>query len=195
MNLQRLSQRFSQVLGVVGTLWAAGASAQPVFNLPFSIVQGTSAIGLVPDLTLGTATSAGVGLRYTYGLTDILNAQVGIGTRSGEPGISVGVGASAELLTDDKGRPGLGVAAQMYNVSRGGEPTTDMMVIPYIHKRFERKGGMTDPFVAVPFWVNRVGFVLGSEFSISEHFRYSAELGMNLNNAATYFSAGLTYDP
>ena len=38
-------------------------------------------------------------------------------------------------------------------------------------------------------------FVIGSMFKNMEQFRYSLELGINMNNSETYISGGITYYP
>ena len=77
----------------------------------------------------------------------------------------------------------------------------EVTATPYIHKSFFSKGGEVEPFFAFPFgmafanstynWVSQA--VIGGIFKGGEHFRYTMELGINVNRAETYLAGGVTY--
>lgn len=174
-----------------------------VFNIPHFVAPGEFAVGLEPELTLSNGAGFATNLKYTQGITELMNGQFIIGTGGGPRQFRVGGNLAFDFFPDIEGQPGLGFATQaLYYRLKGNVGQLDVTAIPYIHKSFKTGSGMEfDPFFSVPFGLGLTDgryktistAVLGSSFKGSEHFRYSIELGVSINNAETYFSGGVTY--
>jgi hypothetical protein len=189
---------FAAVSLVAVFLRVADARASTtVFNLPYYVEPGHSAIGLEPELALTAGAAMGANLKYTYGLSNLLNLQAGIGYGDGERGFRWGGAAVLDIFPDIEKQPGIGLAGQIYTIqTRSSGAVMEAKIIPYIHKSFEIKGTVIDPFVAVPVGLNgSTQLSVGNQFKTSSRFRWQLEMGINISNAQTYFSGGLTYDP
>ena len=191
-----------------------------VFTVPHFVESGSFAIGLEPELTLTHGAGLGANLRYTHGITEFNNLSLFIGTGIGPRRFRLGLDFSFDIFPDVEGQPGIGIAPHLmyYRVKRtlavdgvekvdeGGK--FEAGLIPYIHKTFSPKKSEVEPFLAIPFGmtfekdlndtgslkaVTEAAVVVGSQFSSSEHFRYTIEIGVAIQNTESYVSGGFSF--
>ena len=192
-------------------LGLGGAARADVFNLPHFVTSGEFAIGLEPELTLSNGAGFGANLRYTQGLTDLFDVSGEIGTGGGPRQFRVGGDLDLDIFPDVTGQPGIGLAgrALYVRVPTPGSAvpgdvsgTVELTLIPYIHKAFTTADkGMIDPFFSFPIGMSFFNgqyqglatAVIGALIRGSDHFWYSTEFGIAVNNTNTYFAGGITY--
>lgn len=172
-----------------------------VFNLPHFVQPGSFAIGLEPELTLSNGAEIGINLKYTHGLTDLVNVQGVLGTGSGDQRFRAGGSLVFDFFPDIEGQPGIGIATEAlyYRVPNAG--LLQVRAIPYIHKTFVNQGNEIEPYFSIPFglafssgeYQAVSNIAIGSMFKNVEHLRYVLEVGVAINNAETYVSGGLVY--
>jgi hypothetical protein len=182
--------------------WATPAQAG-VFNIPHFVDPGNFAVGLEPEFTMSPSAGLGFNAKFTQGLNDLMNFQGIIGTGGGPRRFRIGGNITWDFVPDLEGQPGIGLSTQAiyYRVPDTGR--LEVTAIPYIHKNFpqgEVEG--IDPFFAFP-----IGFafmdgeyktistaVVGAIWKKTEHVSFTTELGVNVNNAATYLSGGIIFN-
>lgn len=174
-----------------------------VFNIPQFVEQSSWSVGLEPEATFSGGGSFSNTLKFTYGIADLSNLQIGLGTGTGTRGFRGGATYTFDFIPDLDGQIGAGVAFQMYHYKmQASVGETQMLLYPYLHNQFGNTGntGM-DPYVALPFGMAlRDGtyrtisqLVVGSYFQTSRNFGFNAELGINLKGTDTYLAGGITY--
>jgi len=174
-----------------------------IFNLTEFVDQGNWSLGLEPEVELtDTAGIAGM-VKYTYGLSELSDLQVGIGTGTGTDRFRVSSAFTFDIIPDMKNQVGFGIAVQgefLNNLNLGD--ALQLQGIPYVHKSFTIKGTSTaDPFIALPigmqFYDGQYSTIaslnVGSMFRPSENIAYTLELGFNLKGEETTISGGFTY--
>lgn len=186
-------------------LFVCAASAQAgIFNTPHFIEPGKMAIGVEPELTLSNGAGLAGNLKGSLGVTDFMDAAAIIGVGDGPLRFRLGGDLVFDFFPDVDKQPGIGLLTRViyYRFPVSGE--LRVFGAPYIHKAFllENKAEV-EPFVAIPAGVGFDNgtyhafsqFVVGSMYKNMEQFRYSLELGINMSNAETYISGGITYYP
>jgi hypothetical protein len=196
------------LLGFVlaSTLLVPGAARAGIFNIPHFIPQGTSSLGFEPELTLTQNAGLAANVKYTYGLTELNNVTVLLGTGGGLRRFRFGGNVTFDFFPDIQGQPGIGIAASAIYYRVGPTSTTSIglfetTAIPYIHKAMNSGDLEFEPFLAIPVGLGFTSgnvdgvtqIVVGSMFKGAEKLRYVAEMGINLINSTTYFSGGVIY--
>ncbi len=197
--LRRLLGGFALALSITPSAHAG------VLNLPNFVEVGAWGFAVEPQITL----TSGAGLsgtgKFTYGLNELSNLQLGVGTGSGPKQFHAGGALTFDFVPDVESQPGLGVALQAYYQKGALLNQVELTAIPYLHKEFDTGAGKVDPFLALP-----IGFgfevgqssnqytpislaSVGATFRSDEAFRYTIELGIAINNTDSYVSGGVTY--
>jgi hypothetical protein len=187
----------------LATTHSASAS---MFNLTQYIEPAKWSLGLEPEFQLSTQAGFGGTAKFTYGLNELSNAQIGIGSGSGSRQFRVGGSMTFDFIPDLESQPGMGIALNSYFVRSRltNSPIVnnlELSVAPYIHKSFENGASVIDPFIALPYGIalgdNKyrtiASLAVGSNFKASEHFVYTAEFNINLKDTDTAISGGFTY--
>ncbi|MBL7716475.1 MAG: hypothetical protein JNL01_13500 [Bdellovibrionales bacterium] len=171
-------------------------------------------IGLEPVITFNKGAGLSGNLRFNYGLSDLSNLNLLIGSGGGSKNFRFGGNLTFDFFPDIQGQPGIGMAVQGIYY-RTPAPTQadasatigllDLVGIPYIHKTFKMSGSdEIEPFFAVPLglqlsdgrYTGQGSLVFGTLFTNHPKFRYSMELGIGVSsNTQSYFSAALIYVP
>lgn len=185
-----------------------------VTNTVHYTAPGKTTLGLEPVITFNRGSGIAGNLRFNYGLSDLSNINLLVGSGGGSRNFRFGGNLTFDFFPDIQGQPGIGLAAQgiYYRV---GSPTVadssatlgllDLSLIPYIHKTIKMSGSdEIEPFFAVPFglqlsdgrYQGAGSLVFGTLFTNHPKFRYSMELGIGVSsNTQSYFSAALIYVP
>ena len=188
---------------ILGSILAASAQAG-VMNLPNFQEVGAWSIGVEPEITLTSGAGLAGTAKFTYGLNELSNLQVGVGHGSGPRQFRLGGALSFDFLPDMESQPGAGVAVSAYYFRTGSVGQIELNAIPYIHKQFDTGSGKVDPFLAIPVgfafkdnnrYVSISQAAVGASFHTSEQFRYTIELGLAINNTDSYISGGITFTP
>jgi hypothetical protein len=196
------------LLWVALPFFCAATARAGVFNTVHFVEPGKMAVGLEPELTLTDGAGLAVNAKFTQGVSDFMDAAAIVGTGGGPRRFRLGGDLVFDVFPDVDKQPGIGILARgiYYRVPNSGQ--FDLTGAPYIHKAFLTGEGNKDeiePFVAVPLgmafdsgtyqWIGQI--VIGSMFknASTEKFRYSFEMGINLNNSESYLSGGITYYP
>lgn len=187
---------FSLTLSVAARDTQAG-----VFNLPHFVTPGEFAMGFEPELYFSNGSGVGTNVKYTQGLTDLINVTGIIGTGGGPRGFRAGASFMLDFFPDIEGQPGIGLGGQSlyYRVSDLG--VLELTAIPYIHKTIISSGHEVEPFFALPIgfafsngeYQNTSTAVVGAMFKTWDRVRTTLEFGVAINHAETYFSGGFTY--
>lgn len=188
-------------LGLLLGLVASSDVSAGVFTTPRFVEPGNWSLGLEPELTLTSGSGIGANLRFTHGLTELNNLTAIIGTGSGPRRFRAGGNLTFDFFPDIEGQPGIGIATQALYVRKKNYGVLEVTAIPYVHKTFVDEGNEIEPFVAFPIgWGFRssrydplMQLVVGALFKQSEDFRYSLELGIDVNRSDTYVSGGIAY--
>lgn len=172
-----------------------------VFSLPHFVPSGDFAIGVEPELTLTHGAGFAINLKYTHGISDLMNAGAILGTGSGPRRFRIGGNVSFDFFPDAEGQPGIGLALQgvFYRLKDSG--SFEITTIPYIHKAFMHSGNEFEPFLAIPFGIATgegpstalSSIVIGSLFKASEKTRFVLEFGVAINNTDSYIAGGIVY--
>jgi hypothetical protein len=189
-------------LSLVG-LSAAPARAAGVFSTPRFVEQGHFALGLEPELVLSHGAGLAANARFTYGLTDLNNAQLILGTGSGPRRFRAGGNFTFDFFPDVEKQPGIGLAFQGMYYQLPDTGTVEVTALPYIHKTFISGANEVEPYFSLPFGM---GFtdgryqaletaVVGAMFKSSgmDSIRYVLEFGVAINHTESYFSGGFVY--
>lgn len=190
------------LLLIMMSVAALPAHAVGVFSTSQYVEPGSFAIGVEPVVTLAEQSGAAFDLRYTHGLSDLLNASAIAGFGQAPLQFRLGGQLAADIFPDAAGQPGLGLAGQAmyYNTPHGA--LGEFLAIPYLHKTFVSGAKEYSPFVAFPIgWTasspegmqGTATLAIGSLFKLGENFRYVAELGVAVHRSMTYVSGGLVY--
>ncbi len=198
-------------LGVLGFVPLPHHEAHAgVFNIPHFVMPGDFAIGVEPELVLTNGAGAGLNVKYTHGLNDLMNLQGIIGTGGGPRRFRVGANATFDFFPDIEKQPGIGISGQaMYyrlrkeNVGDETAGRLELTAIPYIHKTFlvGPQKNEVEPYFAVPFgmgfsegkYTGLVSVAVGSMFKNTEKLRYVTEIGVAVNHTESYVSVGVVY--
>jgi len=207
----RLVSRF--LVCLVATVGWSAVTLVPakadVFTLPHFVHPGDWAVGVQPEITLSNGAGLGTDIHFQYGLNDLSNVKVRLGTGASYRHFRYGVAGTLDFFPDIQGQPGIGIgaAADYVNLYTGGGQL-ELKAIPYIHKTLfvntSGKGGQNDeiePYLAVPVGVafnsgtysGLSQVVVGSFFKSSEHFRFNLEMGIAINNTTSFISGGVAY--
>jgi hypothetical protein len=202
-SLYSLCVLFVAVLAAVASSARAG-----VFDIAQFVQPGNFALGFEPELTLTDGAGFGANVRYTQGVSDLMNAQAILGTGGGPRRFRVGGNLKFDFIPDIEGQPGIGITAQALYVRvptyQGSDDTNgqvELTGIPYIHKTFISGKSEINPFVAIPIGMSLSDgnyhaisqFAFGSMFKTSDNFRYTLEVGVAINNTESYLSGGVIY--
>ncbi len=182
----------------------AGTAQAGIFNAPHFIEPGKMAIGVEPELTTSNGAGLAGNLKYSVGVTDFMDSAAIIGLGDGPLRFRLGFDLTFDIFPDVDRQPGIGLLTRAiyYRYPVSGE--LRILGAPYIHKAFTLDDkSVLEPYVAVPagFGFDNGTYhglgqlVLGSMYQNMEKFRYNFELGINLGNAETYISGGITYYP
>ena len=176
-----------------------------VFNIPRFLAPGDSSLGLEPELVFTNGAGLGFNAKYTYGLTELNNVTAIVGTGSGPRRFRFGGNMTFDFIPDVESQPGIGIAVQGVYYKLPVDGRFELTGIPYLHKNFITKGNEVDPFLAIPIGM---GFSSGTYRVISnvvvgaifknpsiEKFRFSLELGINVNHSESYISGGAIFYP
>jgi len=154
-----------------------------------------------PEFILTGGAGIGANMRFTYGMTDLNNASLILGTGSGPRRFRVGGTFSFDVFPDIEGQPGIGIALQpLYQRLRVGSQV-ELTAVPYIHKELQSGTSQFEPYFSIPFGMTfdsgnyraQTSLVVGSLFKASEDVRYMLELGVAINNTESYFAGGVVY--
>jgi hypothetical protein len=191
--------------GLTSTFLALAGTAQAgVMNLPNFQEVGAWSLGVEPEITLTNGAGLAGTAKFTYGLNELSNLQVGVGHGSGPRQFRLGGALTFDFLPDLESQPGVGVAVSAYYFRAGTVGQIELSAIPYIHKQFDTGSGKVDPFLAIPVgfafkdnsrYISISQAAVGASFHTNELFRYTVELGLAINNTDSYISAGITYTP
>lgn len=187
---------------VFALLLSAASASAGVFNIPRFVHPSKFALGLEPEISLSGKLGLGLQGRYTHGITELMNVYGILGTGNGLKRFRIGGGAVFDFFPDVEGQPGVGIATQLIYYRLESAGSTEISVIPYIHKSFTSESGSEfDPFLAVPIgmsfsegqYKSLLTIAIGSNFKMSDSFRVILELGINGANTQTYISGGFVY--
>lgn len=193
---------------VLGLALYSSASWAGFGNTAHFVQPDRFAIGVEPELTLSNGAGVGGTIRYTHGLNDLSNASLQLGTGTGVRKFRAGSQLTFDFFPDTASQPGIGLGLQAiyYRMGRVGSASNtygrlELTPMPYVHKTFGSGGSEFEPYVSFPFgWAFTDGryqnisqLVLGSLFKTGEHFRYTLEVGVAVNNTESYFSTGVMY--
>lgn len=179
------------------------SSLAGVFSTPHFVPAQFMAFGVEPELTLTSGAGFAINLKYTQGLSDLMDASVILGAGSGPRRFRVGGNASFDFFPDVEGQPGIGLALSALFIRLKDYNQVEVITTPYIHKAFLNKGKEFEPFFALPFGVGignnssiaLTSVVIGSFFKFSEKIRFVMEFGVAINNTESYLSGGFVYYP
>jgi hypothetical protein len=128
-----------------------------------------------------------------------IRGQMGVG----ETNFDAGVSYKWIPIPDYGNQPAVGGKAEVDWANRKSGGWTSFRIMPLVSKKFETDYGLMTPYAALPIGLNSapwgsvttIQLAGGSEFRNPDYPRwmYSAELGLNLNNAFTYISGNVTY--
>lgn len=199
-------------IGILGLAFYSSVSFAGFGNTAHFVQSDRFAIGVEPELTLSNGAGVGGTLRYTHGLNDLSNASLILGTGTGVRKFRMGSQLTFDFFPDTASQPGIGLGLQAiyYRMgSSGNAPENangtygrlELTPMPYVHKTFGSGDTEFDPYLSFPFgWAFTDGkyqnisqLVLGSLFKAGEHFRYTLEVGVAVNNTESYFSTGVMY--
>ncbi|MCM2277453.1 MAG: hypothetical protein NDJ89_05205 [Oligoflexia bacterium] len=171
------------------------------FNIPHFVEPGSYAAGLEPELTLTNGAGLGANAKFSYGLTELLNAGAVLGIGAGPRRFRAGANLTLDFFPDIDGQPGIGIAATgvYYRLRDSGQ--FELNGVPYIHKAFGTKAGEVEPFAAIPIGMAfnegryraLAALNVGALFKTTEHFRYVLEFGIAINNTESTVSGGVVY--
>lgn len=172
-----------------------------VFDIPYFIQPGQTAIGFEPELVLTPTSGLGANLKSHHGINEFINGVVTIGSSGGSRRFRAGGALVFDFFPDVDSQPGIGVATQALYVSRTSGNRLETTAIPYIHKAFTHEQQVSDPFFAFPVgWGIRTGgtralmqFVAGAHFQVNETFRTSLEIGIKIKETNSYVSGGIIF--
>lgn len=174
-----------------------------VFNLTQYVEQEHWAMGIEPELQLSGGSGLGGMAKATYGINALSNAQIGVGSGSGERTFRISGAMTFDIVPDLSNQPGIGIAAQTAYINRRvGAGRAEITAFPYIHKSFESaQQGRVDPFIAVPFgfgfsdgrYDTIASLNIGTNIIANANLSYTVELGINLRGQETALSGGFTY--
>jgi len=203
---------FMAFFGVSGAFDSHEAQAAMFDGVRF-VNPGEFAISIEPEFVLRSPAGLGGDFRYTQGISDLSNLTVIAGIGNGTRQSRIGADYTFDFFPDLEGQPGIGIALQGLWVqvispaaSAANLTTTvgqlELTAIPYLHKNFKTEnGGEVEPFMTLPFgWaflnggyqqIMSVG--LGGIFKANEHFRYTLEFTMAVNNTDSTVSGGVIY--
>lgn len=200
-NSQRMQKVLSLALLGFVVLGSPSAHAVGLFNTVRFLEQGHHLAGLEPELQMSDGSGAGMNIRYGYGLSDLSNVNLVLGSSGASRGFRMGGNATFDFFPDTSGQPGIGIAVQgmYYNLPVSG--VVELQVIPYLHKTFDIQGDEIEPFLGIP-----LGFMfsdgkysgsnavhVGTLFKPFERFRFVAELALGISDAPSTFSGGVIY--
>lgn len=174
-----------------------------VFDLPSFIEPGQWSIGIEPEIALSNGTGAALNVKPRIGISDLLDAQLLIGTGGGARTFRVGATADFEWFPDYDKQPGIATPFFFEFYDYNGSGLIMFGSKPMIYKTFYGKDAEYTPFLSLPLgWQSYQsqfsGFMqiaFGTIFKLpkEEHWRFTIEAGFNVSNAYTYFSGGATY--
>jgi hypothetical protein len=173
-----------------------------VFDIPYFIEPGQTALGIEPELTLTPESGLGANLKSHHGINHFINGIATVGSSGGNRRFRAGGAVVFDFFPDIDSQPGIGLAAQGLYVNRTNGGRLEVTAIPYIHKAFTHEQQIIDPFFAFPFGygVRSVGtrnlmqFVGGAHFQINETFRTSLEIGIKVKETHSYVSGGIIFN-
>ena len=183
-------------IGVLGFRAEAG-----IFSMPHFVEPEQFSLGFEPELTLNNGAGLGANLKYTLGVSDLLNGMGVIGAGSGPKNFRLGAAAIFDFFPDTEGQPGVGLGVQGIYFRRRDVGRFELTAIPYIHKMFSANGWAVEPFAGFPIGGgfraestdSLMDVVMGVIVSKSENFKYVAELGIDVSNSDTYVAGGFVY--
>ena len=172
-----------------------------VFTMPHFVAPGEFSLGMEGELTLTHGAGAAANVKYTQGLNDLMNATAILGTGGGPRKFRAGGNLIFDIFPDIEGQPGIGLGTQAlyYRLPEVGQ--LELTAVPYIHKTFISAGNEIEPYFAIPFgaafsegrYKAISNVAIGSMFKSVEHFRYTLEFGIAVNNSDTYVTGGIAY--
>jgi len=203
MTAKCLLKRALLIVFSFGTTFAhAGVFDLPNFNDP-----GQWSLGAEADIVLTKGTGAAFNFKPKYGINDLMNLQVMLGTGVGDRKFRMGSTLQLEWFPDFEKQPGIAtpVFIEYYRIQ--DDALVSFGTKPMIYKTF---AGLEDaqfftPFLAFPLgWnlrdSNAVFFsqiAFGTMFKLpkNDHFKLTVEAGFELKDSYTYISGGMTYFP
>jgi len=176
-----------------------------IFTLTHYQEVGAYSLGVEPEFTLTNGGGAAANLKYQYGLASLANMQLTLGSGVGRSHFRLGTAFTYDIIPDIEDQPGLGllVTGTYYRYNYFGQ--FEVVGGPFAHKVFRNgKGNEVEPFVAIPLgpvfrasdyhWQAQVA--LGAMFREEKSkLTYVVEGDMNLNQAETVISGGVSYTP
>ena len=200
-KVARLGQVARMGLGL-GLAMAATAHAEGIFDRAHFVNSGSFAIGIEPEVVFSNPATVGAQVHYRHGIDDLINVFAAAGFVSDPRMFRAGGGVLFDFFPDVEGQPGIGIATHGFVYQQQPSVLLELAAIPYIHKSFKTGGGHEiEPFVALPFGVNyfereflpTFTVTVGTYYSPIEHFRFTFELGVAVNNASSHIAGGVTY--
>jgi hypothetical protein len=185
-----------------GLLGFAKNSAQAgVFSMPHFVEPGNFSIGAEPEISFTNGAGLALNAKFTYGVNDLLNTAVVIGTGGGARQFRIGTQAIWDFFPDVDGQPGIGIGTQLYYYRMRNFARVEVQAVPYIHEGFQTNDNSFEPFIAIPTGValfedqfrTICGVSVGTLFKRTENLFFVAELGVNIQNYYTFVSGGVTY--
>jgi len=184
-----------------------------VFDMPQFVAPASFSVGIEPEVILTSGAGLGVNVKYTHGISDLVNVMAALGTGSGPRRFRAGGGAVLDVFPDYGHQPGIGVGfhvfyyrvrpSQVLGITDVTVAELDATATPYIHKSFEagKTAGRFDPFVSVPVGLRLsegsyrpfAAVALGSVFMPTDNLRYVVELGVAIQNTDSYLAGGISY--
>lgn len=187
---------------LAGTFSLARNAMAGVFNLTQFNEVGAWSIGVEPEITLTNGAGLAGTAKFSYGLNEISNLQIGAGHGSGPRQFRIGGAFTFDFIPDIESQPGIGLALSAYFVRVATLGQVELTALPYIHKQFDTGAGKVDPFLSIPVgfafkdnsrYVSVAQAAVGATFHTNPQFRYTVELGIAINNTDSYVSGGVTY--
>jgi len=187
---------------IAGSVLQAPCAMAGVFNLTQFREVGAWSLGVEPEITLTNGAGLAGTAKFSYGLNEISNLQLGVGHGSGPRQFRIGGAFTFDFIPDIESQPGIGLALSAYFVRVATLGQVELTAIPYIHKQFDTGAGKVDPFLAIPVgfafkdnsrYVSVAQAAVGATFHTNPQFRTTVELGIAINNTDSYISGGVTY--
>lgn len=196
------SKNWISIIFLFCTAFFPTKSLSGTFNLVhFTPFEGF-AVGVEPEILLTGGTGLGFNLKYTHGISDMINTTAIIGTSDSSRRFRTGVNLVFDFFPDAAGQPGIGMGIQaLYFRLKDSRNQIELTAIPYIHKTFMSESREIEPFISFPLGIalssgryETISLInIGSLFKATDHFWYCAEFGIAINHTQTYFSGGIIY--
>jgi len=187
------------------SVWLGASTAQAYYTTNESaevIPENTYSLGLTPEIVLNGNTGANLGGLIDYSLSKETSVRGFLGT--GQTAFDAGGSFKWIPIPDYGKQPAAGGKIELETSTNNGNNQTAIRFHPLVSKRVATEYGSVVPYASLPVsFINASGnsttglqVVGGAEYQNPDYkkWNFSAELGINLNNATSYISGLVSYN-